>query len=138
LDDDHTLLDAVGQHCDGLVVAGFGVGHIPEPLVGTLTTLAARIPVILASRTPAGPTLTRTYGFPGSERDLLARGLIPAGWLHPYKARILLRVLLAAQAKHQDIAPAFAVAGNLDEPSCWPWPTPTLTSDRTETATAHA
>ncbi|MEU8263158.1 asparaginase [Micromonospora sp. NPDC048999] len=138
LDDDTTLLNAIGQHCDGLVVAGFGVGHVPEPLVQPLTTLAARIPVVLTSRTPAGPTLTRTYGFPGSERDLLTRGLIPAGWLHPYKARILLRTLLAAQAKPQDIAPAFAVAGNLDEPSSWPWPKPTLTGDRTEETAAHA
>ncbi|TDB73235.1 asparaginase [Micromonospora sp. KC723] len=138
LDDDATLLDAIGRHCDGLVVAGFGVGHVPEPLVDTLTALAERIPVILASRTPAGPMLTRTYGFPGSESDLLARGLIPAGWLHPYKARILLRALLAAQAKPQDIAPAFAVAGSLDEPSSWPWPTPIPTGDRTETAAAHA
>ncbi|SBT40960.1 L-asparaginase [Micromonospora narathiwatensis] len=138
LDDDPTLLDAIGQHCDGFVVAGFGVGHVPEPLVQPLTTLAARIPVVLTSRTPAGPTLTRTYGFPGSERDLLTRGLIPAGWLHPYKARILLRTLLAAQAKPQDIAPAFAVAGNLDEPASWPWPTSTLTGDRTEETAAHA
>ncbi|SCL28239.1 L-asparaginase [Micromonospora pallida] len=126
LDDDPSLLDAMGLHCDGLVVGGFGVGHVPEPLVDTLTALAGRIPVVLASRTPAGPTLTRTYGFPGSERDLLTRGLIPAGWLHPYKARILLRALLAAQAKPTDIATAFSVAGGLGEPSSWPWPTPTL------------
>ncbi|WP_267897488.1 asparaginase [Micromonospora deserti] len=138
LDEDPTLLDAIGQRCDGLVVAGFGVGHVPEPLVDTLTALAERIPVVLASRTPAGPTLTRTYGFPGSERDLLARGLIPAGWLHPYKARILLRTLLDARAKPQDIAPAFSVAGNLGEPSSWPWPTPTLTGDRTKATAEHA
>ncbi|MDG4795162.1 asparaginase [Micromonospora sp. WMMD1082] len=138
LDDDPTLLDTIGPHCDGLVVAGFGVGHVPEPLVQPLTTLAARIPVVLASRTPAGPTLTRTYGFPGSERDLLTRGLIPAGWLHPYKARILLRALLAAQTKPQDIAPAFAVAGNLDGPASWPWPTPTPIGDERRHQTAHA
>nr|WP_281186187.1 asparaginase [Micromonospora peucetia] len=138
LDDDPTLLDAIGPHCDGLVIAGFGVGHVPEPLIPTLTNLAARIPVVLTSRTPAGPTLTHTYGFPGSERDLLTRGLIPAGWLPPHKARILLRTLLAAHAQPQDIAPAFAVAGNLDEPSSWPWPTPTLTADRTEATAAHA
>ncbi|RLK24672.1 L-asparaginase [Micromonospora sp. M71_S20] len=138
LDEDPTLLDAISRHCDGLVVAGFGVGHVPEPLVDTLSTLAARIPVVLASRTPAGPTLTRTYGFPGSEQDLLARGLIPAGWLHPYKARILLRVLLNAQVEPQYIASAIAVAGNLDAPSSWPWPAPPLTGDPTETATPHA
>ncbi|WP_036347226.1 asparaginase [Micromonospora sp. CNB394] len=138
LDDDPTLLDAIGEHCDGLVIAGFGVGHVPEPLVVSLTTLAARIPVVLASRTPAGSTLTRTYGFAGSERDLLTRGLIPAGWLHPYKARILLHALLAAQTKPQDITTAFAVAGNRAEPSAWPWPAPSQTDDRAEAPAAHA
>jgi L-asparaginase len=138
LDDDVTLLDAIGPHCDGLVVAGFGVGHVPEPLVATLTDLAGRIPVVLASRTPAGPTLTRTYGFPGSEQDLLARGLIPAGWLHPYKARILLRTLLTAGAKPQDIATGVATAGGLAEPTAWPWPTPTSTDDQPETGAADA
>lgn len=138
LDDDPNMLDAIGTRCDGLVVGGFGVGHVPEPLVNTLTTLARRIPVVLASRTPAGPTLTRTYGFPGSERDLLARGLIPAGWLHPYKARILLRALLATQAKPQDVATAFSVAGNLGDRASWPWPTPTPTGVRTAAAATHA
>ncbi|MGC5054996.1 asparaginase [Micromonospora sp. DT48] len=123
LDDDPTVLDAIGGRIDGLVVAGFGVGHVPEPLVDTLTTLAARIPVVLASRTPAGPTLTHTYGFPGSEQDLIARGLIPAGWLHPYKARILLHTLLAAAVKPADVATAITTAGGLTEPTAWPWPT---------------
>ena len=128
LDDDPTLLDAIGRHCDGLVVAGFGVGHVPEPLVDTLTALAGRIPVVLASRTPAGPTLTRTYGFPGSEQDLIGRGLIPVGWLHPYKARILLRALLAADASPHDIVAAVAAAGGIIELTAWPWTT-TATSD---------
>lgn len=118
-DDDPALLGAVGTRLDGLVVAGFGVGPVPESLVDTLTTLAERIPVVLTSRTPAEPTLTHTYGFPGSEQDLIARGLIPAGWLHPYKARILLRALLSGEAKPQEVATAIATAGGFTEHTAW-------------------
>jgi L-asparaginase len=95
----------------GAVVAAMGAGHAPEWTVPALTELAARIPVVLASRTGAGPVLTEMYGFPGSERDLLSRGLVNAGLLHPLKAGVLLHLLLAAGTDRQGIADAFAVAG---------------------------
>jgi L-asparaginase len=121
LGEDGLLLDCLAGRVDGAVIAGFGVGHVPQQLVPALGDLAERVPVVLASRTGGGSVLTSTYGFPGSERDLLSRGLIAAGFLDPHKARILLRALLAADADRKMIAAAFAVAGGCAGPDGWPW-----------------
>ncbi|MBB4980098.1 MULTISPECIES: asparaginase [Streptomyces] len=98
LGDRGELLDAVDDRFQGLVVAAFGGGHAPAPLVEPLAEIARRIPVVLASRTGGGATLTDTYRSPGSEHDLLHHGLIPAGPLDPAKARILLHTLISSGA----------------------------------------
>ncbi|MEV4533423.1 asparaginase [Asanoa sp. NPDC049518] len=108
LGDDGELLRRTGAVLDGLVVAAFGVGHVPESTVDVLTELAKAKPVVLASRIAAGPVLTHTYGYLGAEADLLRRGLIGAGALDPYKARILLHLLLAASHDRAAIEEAFA------------------------------
>ena len=92
LGDDGVLLRS---DFDGLVVAGFGVGHVPERYVDRLEAIARRVPVVLASRIGAGPVLTSTYGAVGSETDLRNRGLITCGYLNAYQARLLLLVLLS-------------------------------------------
>ncbi|MFJ8577698.1 asparaginase [Micromonospora sp. NPDC093277] len=107
LDDDVALLDALARNLDGLVVAGFGVGHVPPDFAPALGALAERMPVVLASRTGAGSVLRHTYGAVGSESDLLRRGLICGGLLDPYKAKVLLRLLLAGGAGHATITDAF-------------------------------
>jgi len=125
LDDDPELLAGLAGRVDGLVVAAFGTGHVPEWLVDPLERLAGRVPVVLASRTGAGPVLAATYGFPGSERDLHQRGLVGAGLLAAPKARVLLHALLAAGADRTTVTAAFAVAGGAAPAAGWPWPDPT-------------
>ncbi|KAB8164704.1 asparaginase [Streptomyces sp. 3MP-14] len=111
LDDDGALLDGLAATHQGLVVAAFGVGHVAAPLAPVLGALAERLPVVLTSRTGAGTVLRHTYGGAGSEADLQQRGLINGGFLHPYKARVLLRLLLAAGTPPADLPAAFARHG---------------------------
>ncbi len=99
LNDDLRLISKVESlGYAGLVIEGFGGGHVPGYIVPALEDLASRMPVVLASRTGGGEILQVTYEFPGSERDLLSRGLIPAGFLDGLKARVLLSLLLATGA----------------------------------------
>lgn len=111
LDDDGALLEGPDHSHQGLVLAGFGAGHVPPHLLPALDEILAVMPVVLTSRSGAGPVLSDTYGAPGSERDLLSRGVINGGFVHPFKARVLLRLLVAAGATREEIAAAFADLG---------------------------
>lgn len=95
LGDDGSVLDAVvASGVDGIVVAGFGAGHVSAAMAEALGRAAKQVPVVFASRTGAGPTGRAIYGYPGSEVDLQRRGAVGAGWLPPLKARLLLSALL--------------------------------------------
>lgn len=125
--DTGVMLDNLSDQLDGLVIAAFGVGHVPGLLVARLAELASRMPVVLASRTGAGSVLASTYAFPGSESDLLSRGLISAGFLDPFKARILLHRLLVTGHTQADIRERFAVAGGYADMASSQQAEPTMT-----------
>jgi L-asparaginase len=96
LGDDGSALRSAATRSEGVVVEAMGGGHVPAPVAEAIGEIAPTMPVVLASRTQAGEILRSTYGFPGSERDLLARGALSAGWLNARKARVLLALLLGA------------------------------------------
>ncbi len=81
----------------GIVVSGLGVGHVPVAVADALSeAIAAGVTVVVGSRTAHGGTASNLYGYPGSEADLISRGVIMTGSLSPRKARLLLHVLLSA------------------------------------------
>jgi L-asparaginase len=107
--DDGRLLGALpGLGYAGAVIEGMGAGHVPAEAAPLLGELALRMPVVLATRSMTGPVFTRTYGYAGSEIDLLGRGLIPAGFLSGLKARLLLGLVLRAGGGQSTAAAAFA------------------------------
>ena len=95
-EDGRLLPHLVDMGFQGAVIAAMGAGHVPQAMVHALDALATKIPVILSSRVPTGPVFEQTYGFAGSETDLLQRGLIPGWALGPLKARLLLQLGLAS------------------------------------------
>ena len=66
-----------------------GSGHVAADDVAPFAELAKKIPVIFTSRTRNGLTMERTYGYAGSEIELIKAGLIPAGQFDGAKTRIL-------------------------------------------------
>lgn len=97
LGEDGRLIDRlIDAGYRGLVVEAMGGGHVTPSAAMALERAAAIMPVVIASRSGAGETLRRTYGFVGSEIDLAARGVAFAGWLPGPKARLLLSLLMAS------------------------------------------
>ena len=106
--DDGRIADALlGLGFHGVVVEALGGGHVSKAAAERLVRLATEVPVILASRT-GGPVLSQTYGFIGSEIDLLSRGLLSAALLDGRKARVLLTLLLRAGLRGPQLAVEFS------------------------------
>ncbi len=106
-DDGRLIGRALDAGYRGIVMECTGGGHAAGWVADRLAEAAAQVPVVMASRTGAGEMLRQTYDFKGSEIDLLARGLISAGWLDGLKARLLLTLLLMAGADDAAVRDAF-------------------------------
>ena len=113
LDDDGRLL-AAADAADAVVVEAFGGGHVPQWLVPDIARLAARVPVVLTTRTRNGPVLHGTYAFPGSERDLRERGVLTAGTLASAKVRVLLMLMLRGGLDGDAVRAGLAVLDGRD------------------------
>jgi len=101
------LLPVQADAVDGVVINTSGVGHISAAVVEDLQNLAAKKPVIFTSRTGQGETFRNTYGYAGSEFDLIQRGLIPAGYLNGRQARMALMLLLSDGSSTDEIRQFF-------------------------------
>ncbi|WP_408596388.1 asparaginase [Limnohabitans sp.] len=97
-----------GLGYSGAVIEGMGAGHVPAASVGAVVELMQQMPVVLCTRVRGGRVFTQTYGFAGSEMDLMAKGIIPCGHLSASKARLLLSLLLATGTSPDGIRQAFA------------------------------
>jgi L-asparaginase len=95
--DDGLMLNALLEDRPaGLIVEALGGGHVTPAAAEKLEQLANRLPVLLTSRAGSGRVLQTTYGYLGSEIDLLARGIQSAGWLDGPKAYVFLKLVLGS------------------------------------------
>ena len=92
------------ERAEGLVIAALGTGNLPPELLPLIEQ--TRIPVVIATRTHAGPVLP-VYGYAGGGATLLRAGAIPASFLNAHKARILLIVLLGLGLGRREMAEVF-------------------------------
>lgn len=109
LDVDTDILQAIPElGYAGVVIEATGAGHVAADWADVLKTLVRSMPVVLASRVMRGPIFSRTYGFQGSEMDLLEAGLISAHYLSSHKARLLLSVAIGNQIPRTELPQLFA------------------------------
>ena len=103
LDQDVDLFEHAAQTHDGVVVEVFGAGHIPAWWVDAVERATRRVPVVVTSRTGDGALLRDSYGFRGSERDLVNAGVHVLDELDGVKARILLIAALLTASDRKEV-----------------------------------
>ncbi|NMM91896.1 hypothetical protein B2J88_47775 [Rhodococcus sp. SRB_17] len=106
---DRVAIDAhIAAGARGIVLQATGYGNANTDIVAAVTDhVHTGIPVLLSTRVSAGP-VRAVYGGGGGGVDLVRAGAIPAGYLRPSQARVLLAALIAADADRAQITDAFA------------------------------
>jgi L-asparaginase len=106
---DGALLDAaVASGAQGIVVAAPGAGNTDARLLAAAErAIRAGIPVVLASRCPAG-AVSIAYAFPGGGATWVRAGAIRAGTLCAIKARVALALGLGAGLDQDGLAALLA------------------------------
>ncbi len=89
---------------DGLVIAALGTGNLPAELLPLIQ--ATQKPVVIATRTHAGPVLP-LYGYAGGGATLRRAGAISASFLNAHKARLLLMLLLSLGLEKAEVSRVF-------------------------------
>lgn len=110
LESDGALLAAAvsAGGVEGIVVAATGAGNTHPGLLAAATdAMRAGIPVVLASRCPAGAVST-AYAFPGGGATWVRAGAIPAGALCAIKARVALALGIGAGLSREALADLLA------------------------------
>ena len=101
------LRHAVATGARGIVLTALGQGNVPPAMLdGVREAVAARVPVVVASRCAEGRTAPR-YGYPGGGVTLADAGAIFSGCLPAPKARIKLMELLGAGSTFEAIRASF-------------------------------
>ena len=96
-DDGRFIRLAVEQGVKGLVIAGVGAGNVNKDVFKAIKyALSKNVHVVVASRVRHGGVYP-LYGDEGGGSSLLKEGVLLAGALSPYKARLLLMIALAQQ-----------------------------------------
>jgi L-asparaginase len=101
---------AIARGADGIVIEGFGRGHVPPPMVPAIRdAIDAGITVVVTSRCATG-IVRDVYDFEGGMHDLLAQGAVAGTGLPGTKARIKLVVVLSQTRSAEKIRSHFSVA----------------------------
>ena len=98
------LEDALARGARGVVIEALGGGRVPPWWLPSIERARAqRLPVVIASRCPAG-RVWDAYGYPGAYRTLADLGCLFAEGLNGQKARIKLMVVLASAQTTGEVA----------------------------------